>query len=122
MLKNGERLYEITRKVMQFAAWISIAVVVFNLVLLSANVFMRYVFNAPIKGTSEIVTMMMAWVAYMGMAYTLLNEKHMQLEAIYEKLHGRPTCCRWNVWMGTRRRRRCRRRSILRGCGRSIGM
>ena len=62
MLKNGERLYEITRKVMQFAAWISIAVVVFNLVLLSANVFMRYVFNAPIKGTSEIVTMMMAWV------------------------------------------------------------
>ena len=49
MLKNGERLYEITRKVMQFAAWISIAVVVFNLVLLSANVFMRYVFNAPIK-------------------------------------------------------------------------
>ncbi len=89
MLKNGERLYEITRKVMQFAAWISIAVVVFNLVLLSANVFMRYVFNAPIKGTSEIVTMMMAWVAYMGMAYTLLNEKHMQLEAIYEKLHGR---------------------------------
>ncbi len=89
MLKNGERLYKITRKGMQFAAWISIAVVIFNFVLLCANVFMRYVCGSPIKGTSEIVTMMMAWVAYMGMAYTLLNEKHMQLEALYEKLQGR---------------------------------
>ena len=33
--------------------------------------------------------MMMTWVAYSGMAYTLLNGKHMQLEAIYEKLQGR---------------------------------
>lgn len=89
MLKNGKPLYEITRKIMKFAAYISIAVVVFNLVLLCANVFMRYVFDSPIKGTSEIVTMMMAWVAYMGMAYTLLNGKHMQLEALYEKLQGR---------------------------------
>lgn len=89
MLKNGKRLYEITRKPMQFAAWISIAVVIFNFVLLCANVVMRYAFDSPIKGTSEIVSMMMAWVAYMGMAYTMLNEKHMQLEAIYEKLQGR---------------------------------
>ena len=74
---------------MKFAAYISIAVVVFNLVLLCANVFMRYIFDSPIKGTSEIVTMMMAWVAYMGMAYTLLNGKHMQLEALYEKLQGK---------------------------------
>lgn len=89
MLKNGKPLYEITRKLMKFAAYISIAVVVFNLVLLCANVFMRYIFDSPIKGTSEIVTMMMAWVAYMGMAYTLLNGKHMQLEALYEKLQGK---------------------------------
>lgn len=89
MLKNGKPLYEITRPIVKFAAYISIAVVVFNLVLLCANVFMRYVFDSPIKGTSEIVTMMMAWVAYMGMAYTLLNGKHMQLEALYEKLQGR---------------------------------
>lgn len=89
MLKNGKPLYEITRKLMKFAAYVSIAVVVFNLVLLCANVFMRYIFDSPIKGTSEIVTMMMAWVAYMGMAYTLLNGKHMQLEALYEKLQGK---------------------------------
>ena len=89
MTKSGKRLYEVTDKVMHLFAWVSAGVVLFNFVLLCANVFMRYAFNSPIKGTSEIVTMMMAWVAYSGMAYTLLNGKHMQLEALYEKLHGR---------------------------------
>ena len=89
MTKSGKRLYEVTDKVMHLFAWVSAGVVLFNFILLCANVFMRYAFGSPIKGTSEIVTMMMAWVAYMGMAYTLLNGKHMQLEAIYEKLQGR---------------------------------
>ena len=85
MTKSGKRLYEVTDKLMHLFAWLSAGIVLFNLVLLCANVFMRYVFNSPIKGTSEIVTMMMAWVAYSGMAYTMLNGKHMQLEALTEK-------------------------------------
>lgn len=89
MTKSGKRLYEVTDKLMHLFAWLSAGIVLFNLVLLCANVFMRYIMNSPIKGTSEIVTMMMAWVAYSGMAYTLLNGKHMQLEALTEKVHGR---------------------------------
>lgn len=89
MTKSGKRLYEVTDKLMHLFAWVSAGIVLFNLVLLCANVFMRYVFNSPIKGTSEIVTMMMAWVAYSGMAYTMLNGKHMQLEALTEKVHGK---------------------------------
>lgn len=89
MTKSGKRLYEVTEKLMHLFAWVSAGIVLFNLVLLCANVFMRFVFNSPIKGTSEIVTMMMAWVAYSGMAYTLLNGKHMQLEALTERVHGR---------------------------------
>ena len=89
MTKSGKRLYQIPEIVMHFFAWISAGVVGFNFVLLCANVVMRYLFSSPIKGTSEMVSMMMAWVAYSGMAYTLLSGKHMQLEAIYEKLKGR---------------------------------
>ena len=40
---------------------------------------MRYAFNSPIQGTTEIVTMLMAWVAYAGMGYTLLKGQHMAL-------------------------------------------
>lgn len=89
MTKSERRLYEFPRKMMHLFAWVSAAVVLFNFALLCANVVMRYAAGSPIKGTSEIVAMMMAWVAYMGMAYTLLNGKHMQLEALYEKLQGR---------------------------------
>ena len=89
MTKSGKRLYEVTDKLMHLFAWVSAGIVLFNLVLLCANVFMRFAFNSPIKGTSEIVTMMMAWVAYSGMAYTMLNGKHMQLEALSEKVHGK---------------------------------
>ena len=31
----------------------------------------------------------MAWVAYAGMGYTLLKGQHMQLGAVYDRLHGR---------------------------------
>lgn len=89
MTKSGKRLYEVTDKIMHLFAWLSAGIVLFNLVLLCANVFMRYAFNAPIKGTSEIVTMMMAWVAYSGMAYTMLTGKHMQLEALSDRVQGR---------------------------------
>lgn len=89
MTKSGKRLYEVTDKIMLFFSWVSAGVVLFNLVLLTANIIMRYLFKSPIMGTSEIVAMMMTWVAYSGMAYTMLRGKHMQLEALYDKLEGR---------------------------------
>ncbi|MEE0515650.1 MAG: TRAP transporter small permease subunit [Emergencia sp.] len=70
MTKSLKRIYERPEKIMQLFAWLSAAIVLFNFVLLCANVFMRYAFHSPIKGTTEIVAMMMAWVAYMGMPYT----------------------------------------------------
>lgn len=88
-MKMRKRIYEYTEIIMKLFAFVSAGVVLFNLVLLSANVVMRYVFKSPIKGTAEIVAMMMAWVAYSGMAYTLLKGGHMQLEALSDKIHGR---------------------------------
>lgn len=88
--KKGQRaLYEIPERIMQFFAWISAAVMLLNMILIACDVFMRYVFNSPIKGATETATMLMAWVAYAGMAYTLLKGQHMQLGAVYDKLHGR---------------------------------
>lgn len=87
--KNQKSLYEIPEIFMRFFAWVSAAVMLFNMVLIACDVFMRYVFNSPIKGATETATMLMAWVAYAGMAYTLLKGQHMQLGAVYDKLHGR---------------------------------
>lgn len=87
--KPRRALYELPELVMHFFAWISAGVMLFNMILIACDVFMRYVFNSPIKGATETATMLMAWVAYAGMGYTLLKGQHMQLGAIYDKLHGR---------------------------------
>lgn len=87
--RKQKTLYEIPELLMRFFAWISAAVMLFNMLLIACDVFMRYVFNSPIKGATETATMLMAWVAYAGMGYTLLKGQHMQLGAVYDKLHGR---------------------------------
>lgn len=87
--KNQRALYEIPEVLMRFFAWVSAMVMLFNMLLIACDVFMRYVFNSPIKGATETATMLMAWVAYAGMAYTLLKGQHMQLGAVYDKLRGR---------------------------------
>ena len=76
--------YEKPELLMKLFGWVSAGVMLFNMVLICCDVFMRYAFNSPIQGTTEIVTMLMAWVAYAGMGYTLLKGQHMQLGAVYE--------------------------------------
>ncbi|WP_209346194.1 TRAP transporter small permease subunit [Flavonifractor sp. AGMB03687] len=87
--KKIPAFYEKPELLMKLFGWVSAGVMLFNMVLICCDVFMRYVFNAPIQGATEIVTMLMAWVAYAGMGYTLLKGQHMQLGAIYDKLQGR---------------------------------
>ena len=60
--------YEKPELLMKLFGWVSAGVMLFNMVLICCDVFMRYAFNSPIQGTTEIVTMLMAWVAYAGMA------------------------------------------------------
>ena len=74
--------YEKPELLMKLFGWVSAGVMLFNMVLICCDVFMRYAFNSPIQGTTEIVTMLMAWVAYAGMGYTLLKGQHMQLGAV----------------------------------------
>lgn len=71
--------YEKPELLMKLFGWVSAGVMLFNMVLICCDVFMRYAFNSPIQGTTEIVTMLMAWVAYAGMGYTLLKGQHCSL-------------------------------------------
>ncbi len=74
---------------MKSFAWICAGVMVFSMALICCDVFMRYLFNSPIQGATEVCTMMMAWIAYSGLAYGLMTGQHMQLGAVYDKLKGR---------------------------------
>lgn len=89
MLEKKTRLYEKPMPLMKFFSIVCALVMLFNFVLITCDVFMRFVFKSPIQGATEIVTMLMAWVAYAGLAYTMSENRHMQLGAVYDRLHGR---------------------------------
>ena len=47
--------YEKPELLMKLFGWVSAGVMLFNMVLICCDVFMRYAFNSPIQGTTEIV-------------------------------------------------------------------
>ena len=57
-----------------------------NMVILTIDVVMRTVFSKPIAGITEYATIILMYVAYFGVAYTLIKGRHMQMGAFYEKL------------------------------------
>ncbi|MCI7326567.1 MAG: TRAP transporter small permease subunit [Clostridiales bacterium] len=68
MLEKKTRFYEKPMPLMKFFSIVCALVMLFNFVLITCDVFMRFVFKSPIQGATEIVTMLMAWVAYAGLA------------------------------------------------------
>lgn len=51
-----------------------------------ADVTGRYLFNSPINGTAEMVTMMVVVVLYMQIAYTLRSGRMTRSDAFYTRL------------------------------------
>jgi TRAP-type mannitol/chloroaromatic compound transport system permease small subunit len=63
----------------------SLLVVVMTIVVV-ADVTGRYIFNSPINGTAEIVTMLVVVVLYMQLAYTLRSGRMTRSDAFYTRL------------------------------------
>lgn len=60
-----------------------------NMVILTVDVVMRTAFHKPIAGITEYATLILMYAAYFGVAYTLIQNRHMQMTAFYEKLPPR---------------------------------
>lgn len=88
-MKGIQTLERLSGKLMAFLAIICGLVMAFNMVIIICDVFMRYVFSAPIQGATELVAIMMAYIGYFGLGYTLKNGKHIAMSALYEKNKGR---------------------------------
>jgi TRAP-type C4-dicarboxylate transport system permease small subunit len=59
------------------------------MVLSTADVIGRYVFNRPIAGTLEITTTFMAGIVLLGWAYTQKNREHIRMELFVGRLPAR---------------------------------
>lgn len=76
------------KPVIVFAALCS-AVILFDIVILTVDIISRYLFNHSIAGVKELVELLMCYVSYLGIAYACMEEVHIQMTAITDKLSFR---------------------------------
>lgn len=57
------------------------------MIMVSADVFFRYVFNSPIMGAMEFSLMLMIAVIYLGLGYTEISDRHIVIDLFYKKLN-----------------------------------
>ena len=51
-------------------------------VLVNANVIMRYFFNSPIRWSEEVVTSLFVWTVFIGSAYAYRNHSHLGVDIL----------------------------------------
>ena len=66
------------------------------LVMTVADVFMRYVFNSPIRGSYELTQIMIPFLVYLACAHAHDSGDHVVVDIIYEKL---PFIAKWVISM-----------------------
>jgi len=77
-MKVVESLIE---KVGKAVSWLSVLLVV----LVFANVFMRYVFNDPRAWSKELEWHLFALIFMLGAAYTLKHDQHVRVDLFYDR-------------------------------------
>ncbi|MBB4267655.1 TRAP transporter small permease [Roseospira visakhapatnamensis] len=74
----------------QLAAWLFVAIGL----MVSYDVFLRYVFNAPTKWALEISEFLLLWATYLAAASVLRQRQNIRITLLYDKLGatGRRLC------------------------------
>ena len=73
------------------------------------NVVLRYVFSASLSWVDEAARYMFIWLIWIGADYTLANRKHLRIDIISAKLHGRARLLYLSRLPGSQARTRSRR-------------
>ncbi len=88
MKKETNVLSLVIHGITRFLFWVSMAGTIFVGVAVFYNVVMRYIFRKPIHWTTEVTSLMLVFITFLGAAYMVKEEKHIKFTLIYERLHG----------------------------------
>jgi TRAP-type C4-dicarboxylate transport system permease small subunit len=59
------------------------------MLLTVADVFLRWIFKAPIIGTTEITESMMACIAFFALAWCAVEKSHLKVDLVIDRLPAR---------------------------------
>ena len=92
VLTDDSRLSRIDRLYYRLEKWLTLlgGIVIMLLVLLATvNVLGRWIFSLPISGYIDWVEQAMAFMAFLGLAYTQRLGGHIRMDILVSHLHGR---------------------------------
>lgn len=78
-------IYSVSRVVNGGGVWFLAAMMLF----IAADVFLRYIFNRPTKGSYEIIQFMMLIFVFLGLAYAGARRSHIALDVVVSRLPQR---------------------------------
>ena len=82
-----DRFARILKKFTKISGLLAAFSILLIMISVSADVFFRYVFNAPIMGAMEFSLMLMIAVVYLGLGYTEISDRHIVIDLFYKKLN-----------------------------------
>jgi len=85
-----EKAEKIQVSVENFFNGISSMFIAFMMVLTTADVVLRYVFNSPLPGVFVLCEMLMVGAVYLSVAYVQQQRGHVRVDIIIDKLVGTP--------------------------------
>ncbi|MDO6461646.1 TRAP transporter small permease [Granulosicoccaceae sp. 1_MG-2023] len=92
VLSDDSTISRIDRGFFRFESFLNLAggVAIFLLVLLATtNILGRWLFSKPISGYVDWVEQAMAFIAFLGIAYTQRQGGHIRMDLVVGHLHGR---------------------------------
>ncbi len=92
VLQDASLLSRIDRQVYRLESLLTLlgGIVIFLLVLLATtNVLGRWLFDLPISGYVDWIEQAMAFMAFLGVAYTQRDGGHIRMDILVRHLHGR---------------------------------
>ncbi len=79
-------LKRITQGLNRILLAISMTMLILMMLLISIDVIMRYIFNAPVQGSFELTEYLMAVLIPFSIAYCAEQKSHVAVDLVYERL------------------------------------
>jgi TRAP-type C4-dicarboxylate transport system permease small subunit len=77
-----ERLVNLADRVQRIQLWVAVTALVTLMMVTVVDVFMRYLFNRPIRASLETVEVMLLVFVFNGMAAAFFNRRHIVIDLL----------------------------------------
>ena len=87
--KVADLLTKLNRPLVAFVKYVALWILAIMMFLTFTDVLLRYFFNSPVPGATELIEFMMGIVVTFSVAYTAHKKAHIGVDLVIERLPGK---------------------------------